>query len=74
MIQFVTLQQLALSTQTHGQAYSARVASVAAPLGAKHIGARYVEVPPGKKHGPIIATMPMTNSSSFSEAVAATLR
>lgn len=52
MVQFVTLQQLALSTQTHGQAYSARVASVAAPLGAKHIGARYVEIPPGKKAWP----------------------
>jgi uncharacterized cupin superfamily protein len=48
----IRLQELSLLTQSHGEAFEARIASVAAPVGAKRLGARYVEVPPGKKAWP----------------------
>ena len=52
MIPVVRLQQLSLSLQVHGATYCAHMAPVAGPLGAKQIGARYVEVPPGKRAWP----------------------
>ncbi|SKA38788.1 cupin domain-containing protein [Consotaella salsifontis] len=48
----VSLRDLALQTQSHGENYEARLAAVAAPLGARLLGARYVELPPGKKAWP----------------------
>ncbi|MFC0218653.1 cupin domain-containing protein [Pseudochelatococcus lubricantis] len=48
----VRLDELALATQSHGASFEAHFASVAAPLGARRLGARYVEVPPGKKAWP----------------------
>ncbi|WP_180900707.1 cupin domain-containing protein [Martelella soudanensis] len=48
----VSLRALSLQTQSHGETYEARLAAVAAPLGAKRLGARYVELPPGKKAWP----------------------
>ena len=52
MLPLVTLRALALQTQSHGEAYEARLAAVAGPLGAKHLGARCVEISPGKKAWP----------------------
>lgn len=46
------LHDIPLSTHAHGESFAARMASVAAPLGAKRLGARYVEHPPGKKAWP----------------------
>ena len=43
---------LPMSTQTHGETFAARFAAIAAPQGATHLGARIVEVPPGKKAWP----------------------
>lgn len=48
----VTLAALPMETQAHGDHFEARKAAVAAPLGAKQLGARYVEIPPGKKGWP----------------------
>ncbi|NEW87409.1 cupin domain-containing protein [Rhodopseudomonas sp. WA056] len=48
----IRLQELSLQTQSHGESFEARIAAVAAPLGALRLGARYVEVPPGKKAWP----------------------
>ncbi|MEW5420669.1 cupin domain-containing protein [Amorphus sp. 3PC139-8] len=48
----IKLEELSLQAQTHGESFLARTASVAAPLGATHLGARYVEIPPGKKAWP----------------------
>lgn len=48
----VSLHTLPLQTQTHGGTYEARFAAVAAPLGARHLGARYIEIPPGKTAWP----------------------
>jgi uncharacterized cupin superfamily protein len=48
----VKLHELSLQPQSHGDAFAAGVAAVAAPLGATHLGARYVELPPGKKAWP----------------------
>lgn len=48
----IRLQELSLVTQSRGDTFEARVAAVAAPLGATRLGARYVEVPPGKKAWP----------------------
>lgn len=48
----IRLQDLSLLTHAHGESFAARIASVAAPLGARRLGARYVEVPPGKKAWP----------------------
>ncbi|OCW59562.1 cupin domain-containing protein [Hoeflea olei] len=52
MHQIVSLRALPLTAQSHGESYEAHLASVAAPLGAKLLGARYVEVPAGKKAWP----------------------
>lgn len=49
----ISLRALPLRTQSHGDAYEARMAAVAAPLGARRLGARYVEILPGKKAWPI---------------------
>lgn len=43
---------LPMTTQTHGEAFAARFAAIAAPQGATRLGARIVEVPPGKKAWP----------------------
>ncbi|QGZ35566.1 cupin domain-containing protein [Stappia indica] len=43
---------LRLQTQRHGESFEAGTAPIAAPLGARHLGARYVEVPAGKKAWP----------------------
>lgn len=43
---------LPLTTQAHGDAFEARFAAIAAPLGARRLGARYVEIPPGRKGWP----------------------
>lgn len=51
----VRLSSLALTCETHGDAFAARLAQVAAPRGAKRLGARYVELPPGKKAWPFHA-------------------
>src|SRR3546814_15309662 len=48
----VTLSRLAPQTQTHGDSFEAHLAAVAAPAGARRLGARLVEVPPGKKAWP----------------------
>lgn len=48
----VILRKLSLQAQSHGETFEARTASVAAPLGARRLGARYVEVPPGKRAWP----------------------
>ena len=48
----VTLDRLTLETQAHGDRYEARFAPVAGPAGARRLGARYVEVPPGKRAWP----------------------
>lgn len=52
MVPVVRLQQLSLSLQAHGETYCAHMAPVAGPLGARQIGARYVEVSPGKRAWP----------------------
>ena len=48
----VRLDELTLVTQTHGDRFAASMAAIAAPLGATHLGARLVEVPPGKAAWP----------------------
>ncbi|OZA74421.1 MAG: hypothetical protein B7X77_08535 [Caulobacter sp. 39-67-4] len=48
----IRLKDLALSEHAHGSAFEARLAQIAAPLGARRLGARYLEVPPGKKAWP----------------------
>ncbi len=48
----VTLADLTLRTQAHGENFEARMAAVAAPAGARRLGARLVEVPAGKKGWP----------------------
>lgn len=51
----VRLDALPLSPQTHGSQFAAATAAIAAPLGATHLGARLVEVPPGKAAWPFHA-------------------
>ena len=48
----IRLQELSLRTHSHGERFEAGTAPIAAPLGAKRLGARYVEVPPGKRAWP----------------------
>ncbi len=48
----ICLADLTLARQSHGENFEAHFAAIAAPLGAKRLGARYVEVPPGKKAWP----------------------
>lgn len=48
----VRLDELTLVAQTHGDRFAASMAAIAAPLGATHLGARLVEVPPGKSAWP----------------------
>ncbi len=48
----VRLDDLTLTEQTHGGYFSAAMGAIAAPLGATHLGARLVEVPPGKAAWP----------------------
>lgn len=48
----VHLADLALVRQAHGESFDARTAAVAAPAGARRLGARLVEVPPGKRAWP----------------------
>lgn len=43
---------LQMTSQSHGETFAARFAAIAAPQGATHLGARIVEVPPGKKAWP----------------------
>ena len=52
MCPVVKLHELSLSKQSHGESFEAYFAPVAGPLGAKRLGARYIEVPPGKKAWP----------------------
>ncbi|MDI4665823.1 cupin domain-containing protein [Xanthobacter autotrophicus] len=49
----VHLGDLVLATERHGAAFEAHFASVAAPLGARRLGARLVELPAGKKAWPL---------------------
>ena len=49
----VKLSAMALTTQTHGEAFAAHFAPVAAPSGAKQLGSRYIEIPAGKKGWPL---------------------
>ena len=46
------LADLDCVTQAHGATFETRFAAIAAPLGARRLGARYVEVPAGKKAWP----------------------
>ncbi|WP_244935224.1 cupin domain-containing protein [Acuticoccus sediminis] len=48
----VRLQSLPLVTHSHGDRFEARMAAVGAPAGARRLGSRYVEVPPGKMAWP----------------------
>lgn len=48
----VRIDSLDLVAQTYGTTFEARIAAVAAPKGAKRLGARMVEIPPGKKGWP----------------------
>lgn len=48
----VRLDDLTLKEQAHGRHFSAAMGAIAAPLGATHLGARLVEVPPGKAAWP----------------------
>jgi len=49
----VKLKELALTPQVAGAGFEAHLASIAAPLGARRLGARYVEVPAGRKAWPL---------------------
>lgn len=40
------------NTQQHGDVYHARFTSITRPLGGRHLGARLVEIPPGKRAWP----------------------
>jgi len=51
----VTFDNLDLSPQSYGTRFHAAMAAIAAPLGATHLGARLVEVPPGKAAWPFHA-------------------
>lgn len=48
----VRLDDLTLTEQAHGSRFFAAMGAIAAPLGATHLGARLVEVPPGKAAWP----------------------
>ncbi|MGR3481176.1 cupin domain-containing protein [Salipiger marinus] len=48
----IRLTDLTLSPQHHGTRFEAAMAAIAAPLGATHLGARLIEVPPGKAAWP----------------------
>lgn len=48
----IRLDDLTLSPQTQGTRFHAAMAVIAAPLGSTHLGARLVEVPPGKAAWP----------------------
>jgi uncharacterized cupin superfamily protein len=48
----IRLDDLVLQPQTHGTRFHAAMAAIAAPLGATHLGARLVEVSPGKAAWP----------------------
>lgn len=48
----VRLDTLSLVPQSHGTTFHAAMAAIAAPLGATRLGARLVEVPPGKAAWP----------------------
>ncbi|WP_186399288.1 cupin domain-containing protein [Stappia sp. P2PMeth1] len=52
MTPIVRPENLSLQTQRHGESFEARMASIAAPFGARRLGARYVEVPAGKRAWP----------------------
>lgn len=49
----VRLADLPLTRQQHGATFEALTAAIAAPAGATHLGARLVELPPGKKGWPL---------------------
>lgn len=48
----VHLSGLTLTRQARGDLFEAAFASIAAPLGARRLGARYIEVPAGKAAWP----------------------
>lgn len=48
----VNLDELAFIDQRHGDRFEARLAPIAAPLGAKMLGARVTVLPPGKRAFP----------------------
>ncbi|MCE7030587.1 cupin domain-containing protein [Jiella avicenniae] len=54
-VPLVRLDDLSLVPQIHGERFAAAMAAIAAPLGATHLGARLVEVPPGKAAWPFHA-------------------
>ncbi|WP_333828825.1 cupin domain-containing protein, partial [Pararhodobacter sp.] len=49
------LDDLELSPHSHGTGFAGAVAAIAGPLGARHLGARLQEVPPGKAAWPFHA-------------------
>lgn len=49
----VPLDSLSLTRQSHGDRFDAAFASLTAGTGAQHLGARLVEVPPGKRAWPL---------------------
>ncbi|MGE4372459.1 MAG: cupin domain-containing protein [Xanthobacter sp.] len=51
----VRLADLALAGHSHGERFAAHMASISGPSGAGRLGARYVEVPPGKRAWPFHA-------------------
>lgn len=48
----VRLSDLTMTRQTHADRFDAYFASIAAPMGARYLGARLTEVPPGKSAWP----------------------
>ncbi|MDD3446302.1 MAG: cupin domain-containing protein [Zavarzinia sp.] len=48
----VSLDSLPLETMHDGPVFAARAAAVLAPMGARHLGGRLIEVPPGKRAWP----------------------
>ncbi|MDF1749291.1 MAG: cupin domain-containing protein [Alphaproteobacteria bacterium] len=48
----IQLNKLSLEPQTHGENFEAKFAPITTEAGAKRLGARYVEVPPGKRAWP----------------------
>lgn len=49
----ISLDSLTLTRQSHGDRFDAAFASLTAGTGAQHLGARLVEVPPGKRAWPL---------------------
>lgn len=48
----VQLDEIQLRTQAHGESFEAAMGTITGPMGADHLGARLIVVPPGKKAWP----------------------